>query len=197
MTLNLSSLAAQDIFDIVADSTDQGIDQHRKSQSKFPTLSMLVQYRGEDKRGVHYLDDRERAQSLLHICEGLLCDSQGQLLNPKFNGPKTRMTKFPEQPKLEETLANGFAIYVMDHTGKIWVSFNAQVKKFHHSSLLSGQPVAAAGEMIIFQGRIYAINNRSGHYHPPPIVIKRVLQVLKSSGVSTQGILIKEYGSDF
>lgn len=197
LTLNPNSLAAQEIFDVSKSSTGRVIDQQSQSIRTFPTLSMLVQYRGEEHKGVHYLNDEERDLSLLHICDGLLCDSQGHLLNPKFVGPRTRMTSFPEQPKADKTLALGFAIYVMDATGKIWVSFGAKVNKFHHSSFLKGQPVAAAGEMIIFQGRIYAINNRSGHYHPPPVVIKRVLQTLKSNGVSTQGILIKEYGSDF
>jgi hypothetical protein len=188
---------AQEIFEVPSTPSEVKHAKKLKPLQKFPTLTMLAQYRGEEKKGVHYLTDQEREMSLLHICDGLLCDTQGHLLNPKFSGPNKRISQFPEQPKTGDNHAVGFAIYVMDAEGKVWITFDAKVKLFHHSSLLSGKPVAAAGEMIIFQGRLYALNNRSGHYHPPPIVIKRVLQVLQSGGISTQGIFIKEYGSDF
>ena len=70
----------------------------------------------------------------------------------------------------------------MNAKGELWLSFESKAHYFHHSSLLAGEAIAAAGEMIIFKGRLLAINNQSGHYNPPPIVLKRVLKVLESKG---------------
>ena len=85
----------------------------------------------------------------------------------------------------------------MSANGELWLSFESKVHYFHHSTLLAGQPIAAAGEMIIFQGKLFAINNQSGHYHPPPIVLKRVLKVLKAKGVNIKDLLVKTFGADF
>ena len=186
----------QEIFEMQPSSAQTTI-AHLKRSNHFPTLSMLAQYRGEEKKGVRYLTHKEQQAHLLHICDGLLCDVQGLPLNSKFTGPKEPLKVFPKFLEDRSAESQGYAIYVMDAKGQIYVSFEAKPKKFHHSSLLAGQAVAAAGEVIIFQGQLYAINNQSGHYQPPPIVIKRVLSVLKAGGVSTQGVLVKHFGSDF
>jgi hypothetical protein len=55
-------------------------------------------------------------------------------------------------------------IYVMSSDGVIYFRQGHDPYEFHHSSFLAGAPVAAAGEIIIENGRIVMVNNRSGHY---------------------------------
>ena len=161
-------------------------------------LPLLDTYHGEEQRGVKYLTSNERAQARLYVADGLLLDFNKIPLNQKHNRPHTEsLSSFPEQPPRALALERGFAIYVMDAEGQISISFEAEPHRFHHSSLAAGAPIAAAGEMIIFAGKLYAINNRSGHYRPPPLALERVLKVLTQMGVSLDGVLIKRYGSDF
>ena len=54
----------------------------------------------------------------------------------------------------------------MSENGKIYISKYNEFGKFHHSSFLSGEKVAAAGEISINKGIIKVVNNRSGHYMP-------------------------------
>ena len=118
-------------------------------------------------------------------------------MNAEHRAPSKPITAFPEQPPVSEALLSGFAIYVMSASGDFTVSFAAEPHRLHHSSLAGGAPVAAAGEMIIFKGKLYAINNRSGHYRPPPVTLERVIKALKRRGVNFEGVLVKKYGSDF
>ena len=194
------SVNAQEIFELGSSAelskNIKGVPQKREP-FKFPTLKILKKYEGEQHQGVLYLSTIQREKYRVHFCEQRLCDRHGQVLNPKHKGPKQAFTSFPVQQKEIENDQQGLAIFVMDSQGELWLSFEAKAKYFHHSSLLAGGPVAAAGEMIIFQGKLYGINNQSGHYQPPPIVIKRVLSVLHAKGIDTQDILIKKFGSDF
>lgn len=203
---SFQSAKAQEIFELDSEPAvkkqAQGLQEVKKQAIQaFPTIDLLEQYQGESARGVRYLNSEERKQYLLHVCGALLCDQHGKAINHQTPAPAHKLTQFPETlSKSKEKLdfyKLGVAIYVMNQAGEIWLSFDAQPKVFHHSTLLAGQAVAAAGEMVIFEGRLYAINNRSGHYQPPPIVIKRVLSVLESKGISTQDILIQRLGSDF
>jgi hypothetical protein len=41
-----------------------------------------------------------------------------------------------------------------------------RIMELHHSSFLSGDPVAAAGELEIAHGRVLAHSRESGHYKP-------------------------------
>ena len=192
---------AQEVFDFTPDqrTTQQSPNPQKQSKPRLlPTLPLIAQYRGEETRGVRYLSSKERANTRLHVSKGLLLDQKKQRLNLQNSPPKTfPLTQFPDQPPVTQALASGFAIYVMDAQGQISISFQAQPHKFHHSSLAAGKPVAAAGEMIIFAGKLYAINNRSGHYRPPPLALDRTLKVLTKMGVKLEGVFIKRYGSNF
>lgn len=202
-TLSLPHLShAQELFEISGDQGDSSpqvvaVSHQGSEKALFPSLAMLAQYRGEEKKGVKYYSELERQNYRVFYCGQLLCDLQGVPLNSGVKPPSTRPSTFP---KLEEGLnqrAVGLGIYVMDDRGELWVSFEAKPRVLHHSSLLAGAPVSAAGEMLIFNGVLYGINNYSGHYQPPPIVIERVLSILKSHEIPTTGLLIKRFGSDF
>ena len=200
ITVCETPLSAQELFDLTPQTSSSQNISHSyrgKGRSRFPTVSMLVQYRGEEKRGVKYFNSAERKAHRVFYCGQQLCDLQGVPLNSGVEAPLNRPKKFPKLKENQNSRGVGLAIYVMDERGDLWVSFDAHPRKLHHSSLLSGAPVAAAGEMLIFNGILYGINNYSGHYQPPPIVIDRALSVLKERGVSTTGLLVKRFGSDF
>ena len=79
---------------------------------------------------------------------------------------------------------------------KFYISFKAQPGKIHHSSLLAGRPILCAGEMLIFQGQLRYINNRSGHYQPPPKSLKKVLEFLEKQGVDLKKVRTEFIGID-
>ena len=193
---------AQELFDLsqrTSEVSEQAyaVSRQRLQVRRFPTLTMLAQYRGEQKRGVIYLSEKEREAYKVYFCGQKLCDLQGVPLNSGVLPPLVRPTEFPEIKEGKDLRRLGLAIYVMDERGELWVSFKAKPKFFHHSSFLAGGPVAAAGEMLIYNGVLVGINNLSGHYQPPPVVIDRVILTLKQGGVPTTGLLIKHFGSNF
>lgn len=61
---------------------------------------------------------------------------------------------------------NGQAIFVMDRNGNLYASNYQKVGDFHHSTLGNGQPVAAAGELVVKDGMVQHATARSGHYQP-------------------------------
>ena len=202
LLLGSTTCAAQEVFDFSPQrqtgSQPGSTSASTQAVTNFPTLPLLKQYRGEETRGVRYLDASKRARAKVSVQGGALVDVERRPLNPTRQiSVKQPLATFPEQPPTAEVFKLGFAIYVMNASGERFVSFEAEPHRFHHSSLAGGEPVAAAGEMIIFQGKLYAINNRSGHYRPPPITLDRVVKTLKRRGVSFEGVLVKRYGSDF
>ena len=77
----------------------------------------------------------------------------------------------------------GRAIFVLDEQGNLYASNRQKIGEFHHSSFLAGRPVAGAGELIVQDGRLIEISDRSGHYRPEPNFRKQVLAQLKAQGV--------------
>ena len=65
---------------------------------------------------------------------------------------------------------------------------------FHHD-LAGNAPVIAAGEMFFSDGRLLSINNRSGHYRPPPECLQIVMSLLRSRGAQT-AVPFKEFHYD-
>ena len=57
----------------------------------------------------------------------------------------------------------------------------------HHSSLVAGAAVAAAGEMTVKNGALLSISNWSGHYAPRPSCLRVLLDKLEEMGVSGLG----------
>ena len=71
-------------------------------------------------------------------------------------------------------------MFVALASGALYVSADDRVE-FHHE-LAGNAPVVAAGEMLLSDGRLHAINNRSGHYRPPPECLRVVVSLLRSEG---------------
>jgi hypothetical protein len=57
----------------------------------------------------------------------------------------------------------------------------------HHSSLVAGAAVAAAGEMTVKNGALLSVSNWSGHYAPRPSCLRVLLDKLEEMGVSGLG----------
>jgi hypothetical protein len=86
------------------------------------------------------------------------------------------------------------AIFVMDDQ-KMYAHFH-KISQFHHSSFLSGGPVAAAGEIITDnEGHIESITNKSGHYKPGKQQMLRALAFLKEQGVNLENVTLSMMGN--
>lgn len=153
----------------------------------YELFPMYPQYRGEEHgQGAHgtvvrYLTDEERAGHLLHVRDGLLVDVEGRPLDPDLANHPHR---------------NGFAMYVLAPDGRVYYTFDHVQGAFHHSSLLAGAPVAAAGDMTILDGRLLEISNSSGHYRPPPRSLDQILDRLREMGVELEGVKVTVLGDD-
>lgn len=120
---------------------------------------------------VTYLDEQERRPYRLHIREGRLYDSRGQLFDT--TGARTLWT--PQ---------GGRAIFVMDADGVLYSSPHHILGKFHHSSFLAGAPCAGAGELAASFGVIRVISDHSTHYRPPRHITAQVVDSLRRQGVA-------------
>ncbi|QVI24271.1 hypothetical protein KHQ06_16780 [Nocardia tengchongensis] len=119
---------------------------------------------------VRYLTPAERTPYKLTITNGLLYDAQGA----PFDTTTSRTLWTPQ---------GGRAIFVMDARGALYSSPHHILGQFHHSSFLSGAPVAAAGELSAKNGHLHLISDHSTHYRPPRRFTRQLLDNLRRQGV--------------
>lgn len=128
-------------------------------EPRFEARPLRPDYHGEQHGGVfetpvRYLDEIEREDYKLHVDDdGLMRTSSGRLFDTTHAGSLY-------QPQ------GGRAIFVMDQHGDIFASKHQIEGHFHHSSFLGGEPVGAAGELGVKDGKVQLISNNSGHYRP-------------------------------
>jgi uncharacterized Zn-binding protein involved in type VI secretion len=123
---------------------------------------------------VKYLNAEERAAYKLEFRNGKVYDARG---NP-FDTSDAE-THFSGQ---------GAAIFVMDSEGNFYASKFQSPGAFHHSSLLAGAPVAAAGEMTVTNGEIAVLTRKSGHYRPSEGMQNQAVSELNDKGIDTARI---------
>jgi hypothetical protein len=138
------------------------------AKPKYPSFPMLKKFRGEDVKGINngfvpgrkvkYLTDAERESTRLTFKDGLVLDAQGNPLKLKV------------------------LMYVMDNQGNFYAAEQV-VGRRHHSSFFAGQPVSAAGELYIEDGRVLAISRKSGHYVPPVESLLNAVKELRKNGI--------------
>lgn len=87
---------------------------------------------------------------------------------------------------------SGKAMFVMDANGELYASTYQAAGVFHHSSLAGGQPVAAAGELTVVNGKLVAISNRSGHYLPGESFTEQALASLRAKQIDLRGVAVSE-----
>lgn len=85
------------------------------------------------------------------------------------------------------TTKNRFTIYVMAPDGKLYMSEKPKAGMFHHSSFLSGEKIASAGEMEIKNGVPTRIDLSSGHYLPENEQLDQMAYRLRRGGVDISG----------
>lgn len=118
---------------------------------------------------VKYLTAEEREKHRLQVKEGKIFDSSNQ--------------PFDTSSANTHWSSQGRAICVMDKQGNIFASKHSPVGRFHHSSFLSGEPVAYAGEIEVEGGNLLGISNKSGHYRPPASAVNQFKSLLQDNGV--------------
>lgn len=146
--------------------------------SRHPKYSLYTKYRGEQQLGVRYDQSKERERHRVFVCGGRLCDRTGALLDAQIN-----LSKHAHR--------DGKAIFVIDVQGQLWITFDQKYGRVHHSTLLAGSPVIAAGEMLIDTGELISVSNESGHYRPPPSSLDVADRILALMGVDVS--LLEHY----
>ena len=89
----------------------------------------------------------------------------------------------------------GRAIFVMDEAGNIYASKVQEVGRFHHSSLLAGKPVAAAGELEIENGVLKTLSDKSGHYQPTREFTQQAIDSLRRQGADMSSMVTDTIGT--
>lgn len=116
---------------------------------------------------VNYYDVQSRYSLQLHVEDGLIYNSRGELF---------------DTTKADYGHTGRSAIFVMDPVGRIYASNKHPVLLLHHSSLLAGNPVAAAGELSVIEGVIKKASSCSGHYRPSVDLTKQLTSALHRLG---------------
>ncbi|RLN48009.1 hypothetical protein BBJ28_00000397 [Nothophytophthora sp. Chile5] len=78
-------------------------------------------------------------------------------------------------------------IFVVDLTGRMYLG-RKRKGRFHHSSFVSGEPIVAAGKIIIKHGVIVAIEPHSGHFKPRLENLTALCVLLTSHGVDVESV---------
>ncbi len=108
--------------------------------------------------GVTYLDANQRQVHEVFVQHDRIVDASGNLMDTR--------NSVSILADGSEDVSNS-AIFVMSKDGKFYISKQDEYGVFHHSSFLSGAEVSAAGEIVIENGIIFSVSNKSGHYLPP------------------------------
>lgn len=145
----------------------------------YNTVQMQPRYRGENTACtwqppsdcppyVTYLDKAQRPPYELSVDRGVLEDSAGK----------------PFDTKDADMSHSGIpaAIFVMTKNGRLLAGKKHPVFRFHHSSLLAGGDVAAAGELMVTNGEIKEVTNCSGHYRPGVLIVEQIKDSLAWQG---------------
>ncbi|MBF0205349.1 MAG: hypothetical protein HQK53_00525 [Oligoflexia bacterium] len=138
---------------------------------------------------IQYLSNEEQQKTKATISNGQISRFDNTPWDTKNSSIKTTyLTQArPIHKKISET--KGVALYVIDKNGQLMIMDNSETGKFQHSSLVNGESVIAAGEIITSNGRLLYINNRSLVYdNPPPISIINALIILRKQGVNVDDV---------
>ena len=179
-----------------AAASSAATENAQQTGARLKAIPMRPKYQGEEARGVLYYRGEERARHRVTVRDGMLWDHAGKPVNAGVKAPEGSTLSFPEGEGPHDRRQWGFAIYALDLDGQLYISFDGQRGRIHHSTFLAGAPVACAGEMIIFDGRVFALNNQSGHYQPPPSALKQLTPILARGGIDLSKVRVKRFGLD-
>ena len=148
----------------------RGVVEVRPSLEKpYATTQLLPEYKNEPARYITNPTDRENYR-LRFGSDGLIYDASGNRFD---TSNAVRIDEHGVKAYLK------LAMFVMDAQGDFYASNFQEVHVFHHSSLVAGHEVAAAGELTVINGRLEFINDRSGHYRATPEFSEQALDRLR------------------
>lgn len=144
----------------------------------------------EDERAVHhdaiqwYATNAARKQFKLSFRNGL-ANRWGY--TPE--GGKTGLTVY-DTVQAGDAIENGMSLYVMDTTGRLYVSGKEGEKSLKHSSFLAGAMTLAAGTLRVENGQVVQVSGRSGHYRPTVQQMLNVLERLRAYQVDLSKLTV-------
>lgn len=97
-----------------------------------------------------------------------------------------------------EAVQSDTYLFVMDKIPNLFIASEVREiegnKLFHHSTFLSGEPVLAAGEVTIVDGKITKIANYSGHYQPGLAALLTAYAALYKTGMLSPDVRFAAIG---
>ena len=183
--LAAKALATQDLADAQLNLA-RALNRHAAAEKKYYVGVVKPDYLGEELRGFRYGDSsvlyfslpEQWRQYRIEIKDGLLYDSRGKLADTTNAIQQYGLLPDPKTDRV------GFANFVMDRDGRLYLDLNPIDGVRHHTSILGGAPVASAGEIQIRAGRVEFVSNRSGHYNFEADISAQALDELKRQGVT-------------
>ena len=141
----------------VADDANLRRDAARKIPAPTPVGVLDV----PEPPRVDYLDVKQRDPYRVGFRDG-------KLVRPKKRSDGTWELEplDTSASKIRDDLGGGKGLYVVDTQGNFYVAMHEKPGRFHHSTLVGGEPVLAAGEIVVRNGKVVEISNASGHYKP-------------------------------
>jgi hypothetical protein len=137
-----------------------------------------------------YYSNEEREEHQLSFQDGLVNQGEDLLDTTDAQGSTLKGSKADRH------------IFAMDGQGKFTATDAAmskftkgedgKVERIHHSSLVQGEPVAAAGEIEVEEGHIRSISDHSGHYKPTGEMTFNAVSALQDHGALLDTSLVNE-----
>lgn len=145
------------------------------------------------RKGVKYVNDENARDRYWVEIKG------GQLLRKQTSRDQNR-TPFDTKELVQHlkakpkyaSLTGITAIWVFSPANKFY-SHLVKLGRFHHSSLLEGTEINAAGEWGVKQGKIEWINGKSGHYRPDTALFIGAVKFLKQENAFDADAVVKLY----
>lgn len=111
--------------------------------------------------------DKRREPYRGFIRDGKLYDSKGDLFSSNLSEDG-------------EVLRSNF---VIDKNGNLFLHPRPEAGKIHHSTLVAGEDVFSAGELVVKDGVVLEIINRSGHYKPDEVHFYQGIYLMMKNGL--------------
>jgi RHS repeat-associated protein len=150
-------------------------------ENKYESTSMLEDYAGENEkydimrwnrgmgRVTEYFDSNKAALHELDVKDGLLVHKTSGVPFDSINS--------------SSIADEGKSIFVMDPQGRIFASKKQIPGELHHSSFLGGNPVSSAGDLMVTDGILLEVSNKSGHYQPSQKLNSQIFNELEKRGM--------------
>ena len=169
----------------------------------YPLLPQYA-YEYHDQTLVWLRAGAERAPHVLRVVDGLLCGHDGVPLGSgsgQGSGDSHGESGCATYIFVVDAATGGMAAPVLvaekqPYAGRAAGSGDERTTSMHHSSLVAGGAVLAAGEFTACNGLLRSLSNWSGHYAPPPSCLHAFLGRVAAMGAhGLQHVSIETVGS--